>query len=218
MSAVAPVVPMADPDALEYAARELAGGGLVAFATDTVYGVGALATSEGARALFRAKRRPHDRPLPLMLASAELLEERASDVPPAARALAERFWPGPLTLVLPARAELAGGLGSRDGSVGFRVPDHALLRRLLELCGGALAVTSANRSGGAEPMSAWDVAEQLGSRVDLILDGGEARTPFPSTVVDARRRPPAVLRSGLIAARVEELLASLPTLVGGNRG
>lgn len=209
MTRMAPVLPMSEPDALAEAARELRDGGLVAFATDTVYGVGALPTGRAAAALYAAKGRAPSKPLPLLVASAELVTTYAAGLSPAGAALAAAYWPGPLTLVLDGRTDLAAILGSRDGSIGVRVPDHAPLRRLLELSGGALAVSSANRSGGDEATSAWEAEEQLGEHLALILDGGPSRNPFPSTVVDVRADPPVILRQGLAGHGVRDLIASL---------
>ncbi|MDP9381320.1 MAG: L-threonylcarbamoyladenylate synthase [Chloroflexota bacterium] len=208
MALLAPILSMSDNEALERAAQELRGGSLVAFATDTVYGVGALPMPEAARALYEAKGRPQDKPLPLLLASADLLPEYAENVPAVVRQLTSVYWPGPLTIVIPGKPEIARTLGARDGSVGIRVPEHPGLLRLLDLCGGALAVSSANRSGQDEVLSAWEAQEQLGTHLALILDGGPSRNPFPSTVVDVRPSPPVILRAGPIAAGVKTLLQS----------
>jgi ribonuclease PH len=208
MATQSPVLPMSDPEALERAAQELLGGGLVAFATDTVYGVGALPTPEGAAALSAAKGRPRDKPLPLLLASEDLLPRYAEDVPPIVRQLTSAYWPGPLTIVLRGRDEIARVVGSRDGSVGVRVPEHPELLQLLSLCGGALLVSSANRSGDDEALSAWEVQEQLGPHLALILDGGPSRNPFPSTVADARTEPPTIVRPGPVAPGVEALIGA----------
>ena len=207
MASMAPVLPMTEPDALAQAARELREGALVAFATDTVYGVGAPPTPAGARALYAAKGRPQDKPLPLLIASADLLPTYCVEMPPIASELAAAHWPGPLTLVVPGDRELARTLGSEDGSLAVRVPDNPQLRQLLALCGGALAVTSANRSGEDEALSAWEAEEQLGPRLSLILDGGPSRNPFPSTIVDVRPSPPVLVREGLIGAKVLALLS-----------
>ncbi len=202
------ILSMADEVALHRAARVLRSGELVAFATDTVYGVGALPTSEGTAAIFRAKRRPPDKPLPLLLSDSDLLDTYALEVPALAREAARRYWPGPLTLVLAGQPAVASSLGSKDGSVGFRVPRHPSLLKLIDLCGGALAVTSANLSGAGDALSAQAVDEQIGDVVTLILDGGAAPVPVPSTVLDLRVHPPRLLRRGTIGEEVETLLIS----------
>ncbi len=202
------ILPMGDEDALHRAACALRSGELVAFATDTVYGVGALPTTEGTAAIFRAKRRPRDKPLPLLLSHSDLLDTYALEVPALALEVARRYWPGPLTLVLAGQPEIARIVGSSDGSIGFRVPRHPALQTLIDLCGGALAVTSANLSGAGDALSAEGVAAQIGDVVSLILDGGVAQIPVPSTVLDLRVQPPRLLRRGTIAEELETLITS----------
>lgn len=183
------------------AAGVLRAGGLVAMPTDTVYGVGvALGTPEGLPRLFAAKDRPLDRAIVLLVAD---LEQAASVgvLSPAARVLADRFWPGGLTLVL---AQIPGPrlpavLTAGSATIGVRLPDHACPRALAREM-GPLPVTSANLSGGAEARDAAEVLAQLGDRVDLVLDGGPARGGVPSTVVDCSGDLPRVLRVGVIAA------------------
>lgn len=175
----------------------LRAGGLVAMPTDTVYGVGvALAAQEGLPRLFAAKDRPLDRAIVLLVAD---LEQAASVgvLSPAARALAERFWPGGLTLVLAQApgACLPAALTAGAATIGVRLPDHdsprALAREL-----GPLPVTSANRSGHPDACDASEVMRQLGGRIDLILDGGPVGGGTPSTVVDCSRELPTILRGG----------------------
>ncbi len=202
------ILPMGDEDALHRAARALRSGELVAFATDTVYGVGAVLTTEGTAAIFRAKRRPPDKPLPLLLSHSDPLATYALEVPDFAREVARRYWPGPLTLVLAGQPEIARIVGSSDGSIGFRVPRHPTLQTLIGLCGGALAVTSANLSGAGDALSAEGVAAQIGDVVTLILDGGVTPVSAPSTVLDLRAHPPRLLRRGVIGEELETLITS----------
>ena len=211
---MAPILPMFRDESLRAAARELAEGGLVAFATDTVYGVGALPSPRSARRVFEAKGRPGDKPLPLLLAGAALLDKYSVHVPAAARALADAYWPGPVTIVVQGRPAASKAVGSRDGGIGVRVPNHEPLLRLLAACGGALAVSSANRSGEPEALSAGEVEEQLGAHVALILDGGPSRNPIPSTVVDVRPAEPVILRSGLVEGGVRAALAAARIAAG----
>jgi L-threonylcarbamoyladenylate synthase len=198
-----------DDDSGRAAAVEvLRAGGLVAMPTDTVYGVGvALSAHDGLMRLFAAKGRPLDRAVVLLVAD---LEQAASVgvVSPAARALAERFWPGGLTLVLEQAtgAFLPAVLTAGAKTIGVRLPDHdsprALARQL-----GPLPVTSANLSGHPDTRDAAGVLTQLGRRIDLVLDGGPARGGVPSTVVDCSGELPRVLRPGAIPST--ELAAAL---------
>ena len=178
---------MADaPGAVEEAAAALTRGEVVAFPTDTVYGV---AAGHGhIEALFKAKGRPKDKRIPVLLSDASHLEASAI-VTPAARALAERFWPGPLTIVLVA---------PRRGTLAFRVPANALARRLIAASGGGLPVTSANLSGKPDATTAAEVLEQLDGRIALVLDGGRTPGGVPSTVVDCTGDGVRILREGAI--------------------
>jgi L-threonylcarbamoyladenylate synthase len=180
---------------VEEAAAALARGELVAFPTDTVYGLAA--GHDHVRTLYEAKDRPKDKRIPVLLSDAANLEASAL-VTPAARALAQAFWPGPLTLVLVA---------PRRGTLAFRVPDHAVARRLIAASGGGLPVTSANRSGQPDARSAEEVLAQLEGRVALVLDGGRTPGGVPSTVVDCTTDQVKVLREGAIsAAQIESAL------------
>ncbi len=173
--------------AVEEAATALERGEVVAFPTDTVYGV---AAGHGhIEALFRAKGRPKDKRIPILLSDASHLEASAI-VTPSARALAERFWPGPLTIVLVA---------PRRGTLAFRVPASDLARRLIAASGGGLPVTSANLSGRPDATTAAEVLEQLDGRIALVLDGGRTPGGVPSTVVDCTRNDARVLREGAIS-------------------
>jgi L-threonylcarbamoyladenylate synthase len=197
---VADILPITDRGALARAAAEAGRGNLIAFPTDTVYGVGALPTEEGVARIYAAKGRPPTKPVPLLLADLERVGEYAVSVPESARDLIRRHWPGPLTLVLPGRPELAAALGSRDGSIGLRAPDHPPLQALLRACGGALAATSANRSGHPEATSAEEADRALGDHLALVLDGGVLQGGRASTVVDLTTHPPRILRPGPLVA------------------
>ena len=187
------------------AVSALRAGQIVAMPTDTVYGVGvALDAPDGLPRLFAAKDRPLDKAIVLLVAD---LEQAATVgiFSPAARVLAERFWPGGLTLVLPQRpgsglpAVLTGGAAT----IGVRVPDHDCPRALAREL-GPLPVTSANLSGEPAATDAAEVAAQLGERIDLILDGGPARGGTPSTVVDCSGAEPRILREGAISNQAIE--------------
>lgn len=183
------------PGAVEEAAAALANGELVAFPTDTVYGLAA--GHDHVRKLYVAKDRPKEKRIPVLLSDAMNLEASAL-VTPAARALAAAFWPGPLTLVLVA---------PRRGTMAFRVPDHAVARRLIAASGGGLPVTSANRSGQPDARSAEEVIAQLDGRIALVLDGGRTTGSVASTIVDCTSDQLKVIREGAISlAQIEAAL------------
>jgi L-threonylcarbamoyladenylate synthase len=184
-------------------------GELVAFPTETVYGLGADASNALAvQRLFAVKRRPTDHPVIVHIARSEQLAGLAIDVPEEARALAGAFWPGPLTLVVrrnPDRVapEVTGG---RD-TVGLRVPDHPVALALLDAFGGGIAAPSANRFGKVSPTSAAHVRSDLGDDVAVVLDGGPCRVGIESTIVDVTGAEPTILRIGAVsAARIEETI------------
>ena len=186
------------PGAVEEAAAALSRGELVAFPTDTVYGLAA--GHDHVRKLFLAKDRPKDKRIPVLLSAASNLDASAM-VTPAARALADRFWPGPLSLVLVA---------PRRGTLAFRVPANDVARRLIAASGGGLPVTSANRSGQGDCRTAEEVLAQLDGRIGLVLDGGPATGGVPSTVVDCTTDPIKILREGAITtAEIEDALANV---------
>lgn len=209
------------PDAalLEPAAAALRGGRLVAFPTETVYGLGAIATDPNAVGrIFAAKRRPADNPLIVHVARPQDLQDVAARITPLARDLARRYWPGPLTLVLDAHPSLppvtTGGLHT----VAVRMPSHPVALLLLQLAGVPVAAPSANRSGRPSPTQASHVLADLQDDLDVLVDGGEATVGMESTVVDARGSEPLVLRDGAVTredlgaeaahARKEDLRAS----------
>lgn len=187
-----------DPALLKRAVGILRDGGLVAYPTDTVYGLAVLPTDERAvRRLFEAKKRELDKAVPLLIASPGDLASVASEVPEVARKLIDAFWPGALTLVL-RKAERFRSLAVGE-TVAVRVPDHPVPRELARLLGAPITGTSANVSGGAEALSAKEVRVQLGDAVDLIIDGGRCPGGRPSTVVDCTSGAPRIVRAGAIS-------------------
>ena len=195
-----PRIRAATPAAIAEAAAVLQDGGLVAFPTETVYGLGADATRDDAVArLFRAKGRPANNPLIVHAADREAAGAIAN-LGPAADALARRFWPGPLTLVVPRGAECpVSGLATAGlDTIALRVPDHPLALRLLGAAGLPVAAPSANRSGRLSPTTAAHVADGLGPAVDFILDGGECRIGIESTVVAVTDSTVRILRQGAV--------------------
>lgn len=178
------VSPDTDVRAIERAGDVLAHGGLVVFPTDTVYGVGAsVDRPEGVARLYLAKGRPLERAIPVLVSGDEPVRRLAREVDPASQTLIHKFWPGPLTIVLPAAHWLPEEIVRGTDGVGVRMPDHPLALELIERSGGALATTSANRSGEPEARTAGEADAAIGERVDLIVDGGVTPGGVPSTVV-----------------------------------
>ena len=195
-----------EPDALPRALAILRSGGLVAFPTDTVYGLGALAfDGRAVESIYAAKARPMEKAVPILIGDAEEFEKVAARVPGSARVLAARFWPGPLSLVVPKLETLPDAVSATD-TVAVREPDHPVARALLHLA-GPMAVTSANISGQPSPVTAEEVIRQLGGRIPLVLDGGETPGGIPSTVVDCMGAGLQVLREGPITS--QQLAAAL---------
>jgi L-threonylcarbamoyladenylate synthase len=200
------ILPASSLDALPLALEILKGGGLVAFPTDTVYGVGALAFDGAAvESIYIAKDRPAEKAIPVLIGDADDLAKVSLDVPGIAIKLAARFWPGPLTLVVPKHPDLPEAVSAAP-TVGVRVPDHPVAQALLRAA-GPMAVTSANLSGQLSPVTAQEVFAQLGGRIALILDGGKTPGGVPSTVVDCTGVEPQILRAGPIVQ--DELLSVL---------
>jgi L-threonylcarbamoyladenylate synthase len=191
------------PNAITSALEVLLSGGLVAFPTDTVYGVGCLAFHQHAiESIYVAKDRPLEKAIPVLIGDDDDLAKVADEIPILAMKLINRFWPGPLTLLVPKKPTLPEAI-SATSTVGVRVPDHEVTRSLLRLT-GPMAVTSANLSGQASPTTAQQVYAQLGGRIAMIIDGGETPGGIPSTLVDCTGDTIQVLREGPISK--EELL------------
>lgn len=205
-----PVDPRApDLAALADAAAVLRAGGLVAFPTETVYGLGANALDPAAvRGIYAAKGRPPGNPLIVHVAGPEMLGRVVAEWPPMAQTLADRFWPGPLTLVLPRAAGVPDEVTGGGTTVGVRMPAHPVALGLIRAAGVPVAAPSANRSTELSPTRAGHVLAGLGERVDLILDGGPTPDGIESTVLDLTTDPPTLLRPGPIS------LASLVKLIG----
>lgn len=197
-----------EPEALEQAAEVLRGGGLVAFATETVYGLGADATDAHAVArIFEAKGRPSDNPLIVHVADAGMARRYAGRWPAAAQRLAEAAWPGPVTLVVPKTDAIPEIVTAGLDTVGLRVPQPMVARALIRAAGVPLAAPSANRSEHVSPTRAAHVLADLEGRIEMVLDSGPTEEGIESTVVDLCDDVPRVLRPGpLSRARVAELL------------
>jgi len=190
------------------AAAVLRRGGLVAFPTETVYGLGADASNPAAVArIYQVKGRPAGHPVIVHIGDARQLERWAREVPNDARKLAARFWPGPLTLVLKRALGVGDYLTGGEDTIGLRMPNHPVALELLRQFGGGIAAPSANKFGRISPTTAEHVSDDLGDEVDLILDGGPCEIGIESTIIDLSRDRPVLLRPGRIS--VEEIAATL---------
>ncbi|MGE3773117.1 MAG: L-threonylcarbamoyladenylate synthase [Gammaproteobacteria bacterium] len=207
-----------DRDAIARAVAALRDGLLVAFPTETVYGLGANARDPAAVArLYAAKGRPADHPVIVHVANAAALAQWAREIPPAAHALAARFWPGPLTLVLKRAPGVRDAITGGQDTVAVRCPDHPLAHALLEAAQAAgidgIVAPSANRFGRISPTTAAHVVAELGAAVAVVLDGGPCRVGIESTIVDLSGGQPRILRPGMIAA--EDIEACIGALAEG---
>jgi L-threonylcarbamoyladenylate synthase len=195
------VITADDPQSVTEALEVLRKGGLVAFPTDTVYGLGARVDDEEAIGrLYQVKKRLADNPIPVLVSTITDIKQVALSMPSSARKLAAAFWPGPLTLVVWRRSDVSILL-STESTVGVRMPDQKVALSLLDAI-GPLAVTSANLSGMPNACTAEAVLDNLGGSIELILDGGETPGGIPSTVVDCTQDEPQILRAGPIHEEV----------------
>ena len=189
-----------DAIAIAEAAAAIRAGGLVIYPTETVYGLGADACSDGAVAkVFSAKHRPPKNPIPIAVGSFEMARMIAESTPAAERLFAE-FLPGPLMVVLPAKPKISKLVTAGTGKVGIRVPDHPVALRLIDFVGGPITATSANLSGKPAPRVVEEALEQIGLSVAFTLDAGKCKLGVPSTVVDLTSGRPRILREGPISA------------------
>lgn len=202
------ILPLSESTAFSRALELLRAGEIVALPTDTVYGIMADGyNADAIEKLFVAKDRPSHKAIQLLIADASDLERVAAHVSTDARRLAETFFPGGLTLIVEARADLPKNLRADTNTIGVRLPDAPLVRELARALGRPLAATSANRSGGANPRTAQDALKDLDGRIALIVDGGATPGNLASTVLDCTVEPPRVLRAGAIAlTEIEKIL------------
>lgn len=193
------------------AAEVLKRGGLVGFPTETVYGLGANASSRDAVArLYAAKRRPADHPVIVHFADAKAAFQWARDVPEGAQKLAAVFWPGPLTMILKRSPQAGDFVTGAQDAIGLRVPSHPVAQELLRAFGGGIAAPSANRFGQVSPTTATHVKQDLGADVELVLDGGPSEVGIESTIVDLSGEAPVLLRPGRISRpELEKVLGAL---------
>lgn len=194
---------------IERAVDVLRAGGVVAIPTDTVYGLAASLDRPDALArIFAIKGRSGDKALPILISDTSQIERLAGDTTPAAMTLATAFWPGALTIVVPASEAVPDEVTRGTATVGLRMPANEVALAVIRAAGGALAVTSANRSGGPEARTAEEVVERLGARVAFVVDGGRSGDAAASTVVDATGPRIRILRRGALSeARIRQALA-----------
>jgi len=191
---------------IQTALQILQNGGIIAFPTDTVYGLGSLAFNNAAiESIYTAKDRPIEKAIPILIGDLSDLDKVADDIPNMALRFASRFWPGPLTCIVPKKQTLPLAVSATQ-TVAVRIPDHHDARALLRAA-GPMAVTSANISGQSSPSTSMEVYEQLNGRIPLILDGGKTKGGIPSTLVDCAGETPVILREGTIT--LAELLDAL---------
>jgi L-threonylcarbamoyladenylate synthase len=211
---MAEVIAESDPRALDFAVQLLRAGELVAYPTDTVYGLGAAASEENAvRRLYAVKGRPLSKAVPLLVADS-LMAEWVGEMTSTAHTLASKFWPGALTIVVRKKAGFFSLALAGQDTVALRVPDHDVPRGISKMLGEPLTGTSANRSGARPPVSAAEVAFQLGEMVPLVIDGGRSRGGRESTVIDVTAEGgPKIVRQGPVS--LEELEQALGRKLGG---
>jgi L-threonylcarbamoyladenylate synthase len=201
-------------DALSRAAEKLLLGGLVAFPTETVYGLGADATNaEAVARIYQVKGRPSDHPVIVHLADINQIDEWVANIPDYAIALAREFWPGPMTLILPRSAKVGDFITGGQTSVGIRIPNNPLALEFLKLAGVGVAAPSANRFGAISPTSALAVQEEIGAylnpETDLILDDGSSEVGVESTIIECLGSAPRILRPGAITKEMIEKVTGL---------
>ncbi len=203
-------------DALKKGAELIASGEVVAFPTETVYGLGADAfNGEAVKKIFAAKGRPSDNPLIVHVADADGLEGLVSGIPEGARAVMEKFMPGPLTVIMKKSAKVPDSVTAGLDTVGIRMPSHPVARAFIRACGTPIAAPSANRSTHISPTSAEHVFEDMDGRIPLIIDGGECEVGIESTIIDMSTDVPTILRPGAITAEMfADVLGAVRTFKG----
>ena len=206
------ILPGSDPQAIAEAARRIQAGALVGFPTETVYGLGADASSDQAVAgIFAAKGRPAEHPLIVHVAEAAQVPDYASSVPAFAARLMKAFWPGPLTVILPRREGIAAAAAGGQNSIGLRCPAHPVALAFLKACNTGIAGPSANRFGRVSPTTAQHVQQEFGDDL-LVLDGGPCAVGIESSIVDCTRGQPVLLRPGVLTRAQLEAACGEPVL------
>ncbi|WNY25829.1 L-threonylcarbamoyladenylate synthase [Methanolapillus millepedarum] len=195
---------------IEHAAAALMSGQVIAFPTDTVYGLGAsVFDAKAVEKIYQIKERPSEKPLSVLIGSADDMKQIAADVPAVALLLAEKFWPGPLTIILNKNSKIPDNVTCGKKTVGLRVPNHPVALSLIQKT-GPLACPSANLSGKKDPKSAADVLADLDGKIDILIDGGETKIQISSTIIDLTENPPKILRQGgLSIESIKECIGDL---------
>lgn len=207
------VLPASSPNAIEWTAERIVAGGVVAIPTDTVYGIAASLAHESAlRRIFEVKERPGERTLPVLISSTDALAKLAASISRETLLLLDRYWPGPLTVVVAARAGMPDLVTGPGATIGVRLPNHPLAIEVIAKAGGAIACTSANRSGEPPSRTAQEVAATVGDGLDLILDGGRTPGGVASTVIAVEDATIRILREGAIPS--EHLIATWRDVCG----
>jgi L-threonylcarbamoyladenylate synthase len=200
------IIRSTDENVISSVTTVIRAGGLVAFPTDTVYGLGCDAFNANAiRKLYEAKRRTREKAIPVLIASLDDLSKVAMNISPGVLTIGKTFWPGPLTIVMEKHSDLPQEI-SMEPTIGIRIPAHPVTLDILRVC-GPLAVTSANVSGGLDARTAPEVLEQLTGRIDLLIDGGPSLGKQASTVIDGTRKLVRILREGPIS--INQILGSM---------
>jgi tRNA threonylcarbamoyl adenosine modification protein (Sua5/YciO/YrdC/YwlC family) len=200
-----------EKEIIEEAVRIIKEGGLVAFPTETVYGLGVDALNEkGVRKIFEIKGRPLDKPLSIFISGKEELGQYVQEIPKITQLLIEKFWPGPLTLIFKASSLIPEIVKGRGSTIGVRMPNCKVAFDLVRASGVPLACPSANLSGRPSPTKAEEVIKELGEKIDLLLDGGETRIGVESTVLDLTTSPPSILREGALKREeIKEIMGKI---------
>ena len=208
-----------DPDVIAQAADVLRQGGLVAFPTETVYGLGAdVLNLDAVRKVFSVKGRPPDNPLIVHVAGTQMLDDVVDEIPDKGKLLGEAFWPGPLTLVMKRTILVSDLVTAGLDTVAVRMPDHPIALALIRAFGEGIVGPSANLSGKPSPTTAQHVYDDLRGQIELIIDAGQTTIGMESTVVDVTVDPPVILRlGGLTQERIEEVIGKVETDKGGER-
>jgi L-threonylcarbamoyladenylate synthase len=197
-----------EPDPIDKAAGAVLSGGIIAFPTDTTYGLGVNPFDDSAVSkVYRLKQRQQEKPLILLLSSQEQLENITQKVSEEAKKLMEHFWPGPLTLIFAASNELKSFSIGHTGKIGVRIPDNPIARKLIDACRIPLTATSANISGQPSSRSAQDAIDYFGNKIEIVLDGGPSQNEIESTVIDLTSSPISLIREGQISLdRIETVI------------
>ncbi len=203
---------------IHHAVKLLKAGGLVAFPTETVYGLGADASNDNAiHKVFQAKNRPFNHPLIVHLAEINQLPDWADTIPAPAFALADAFWPGPLTLILKKKSSVLESLTGGQDTIGLRIPCHPIAQALLQTFRKGIAAPSANQFTHVSPTTAEAVKEELDGKIDLILEGGPCAVGLESTILDLSKDEPIILRPGMITAHALEKVLRTPVFMANQK-